>query len=330
MSQPKVVALEEHWWPAELATALHRLPPARRDDGLEWFNGGERARRLADLDDERLRDMDAQGVDVSVISVTTPGVQPLRAAEAVALARAANDEAAAAVARHPNRLAAFATLPTPDGEAAAAELERAVETLGMRGAMLHGRTGDRHLDDPALGDMFAVAGRLDVPLYIHPQMPSRDVRSSYYDGFSGSVDAYFAGGGWGWHMETGIEAVRLILAGTFDRIPNLQIVLGHWGEMVVFFLERLDIISRVSKLQRSVADYVKQQFSVTPSGILNQRLLVRAIEEIGVERVMLSTDYPFQYDPERNLKTFLARSQLSSEDQQAVAAANAVRLLGLT
>jgi uncharacterized protein len=326
--QLRVVALEEHWWPPELAATLNQLPPPLRDEGLKWFNGGDRARRLADLDDERLQDMDVQGVDLSVISVTTTGVQLLRAAEAVQLARAANDEAAAVIARHPDRLAAFATLPTPDGEAAAGELERAVESLGRRGAMLHGRSGNRHLDDPALADMFDVAARLDVPLYIHPQMPSRIVRGAYYDGFSDSVDVYSAGGGWGWHMETAIEAVRLILAGTFDRLPNLQIILGHWGDMVVFFLERLDIMSRVTTLERSVANYVRQNFSVTPSGILNQRLLERAVEEIGVERVMLSTDYPFQFDPQRNLKEFLARSHLGSNDQEAVASGNADRFLG--
>jgi predicted TIM-barrel fold metal-dependent hydrolase len=176
---PKVIALEEHWWPPELAAALERLPLEHRDVGLALFNRGERQRRLEDLGEERLADMDTQGVDIAVISVTTPATQPLAPAEAVALAREANDQAAAAVAANSDRLAAFATLPTPDPEAAVDELERSVTQLGFRGAMLHGRTGNRHLDDPALRGVFEQAAALGVPIYLHPQMPSQEIRRLY-------------------------------------------------------------------------------------------------------------------------------------------------------
>jgi predicted TIM-barrel fold metal-dependent hydrolase len=265
---PAVIALEEHWWPTELAAALERLSPDRRDGGLALFNDGERGRCLLDLGEDRLRDMDTQGVDVAVVSVTTPATQPLAPVDAVALAREANDQAAAAVAAHPDRLAAFATLPTPDPGAAIDELERSVTQLGLRGAMLHGRTGDRHLDDPEFCGVFEQAATLGVPIYLHPQMPSQDVRRLYYDGYSDVVSGYFASGGWGWHMETGIEAVRLILAGTFDRSPNLQLILGHWGEMVVFFLERLNIMSHVAThLDRPVADKRNARVFLTSSDL---------------------------------------------------------------
>jgi predicted TIM-barrel fold metal-dependent hydrolase len=327
---PTVIALEEHWWPPELVAALERLPHGRRDEGLELFTGGERERRLADLGEERLRDMDTQGVDLAVISVTTPATQPLAPAEAVALAREANDQAAAAVAAHPDRLAAFATLPTPDPDAAAHELERSVTQLGFRGAMLHGRTGDRHLDDPALRGVFERAATLGVPIYLHPQMPSPEVRRLYYDGFGDVVSGYFASGGWGWHMETGIEAVRLILAGTFDRSPNLQLILGHWGEMVVYFLERLDVMSQVAThLDRGVADYVRENVAVTPSAMFDQRLLRRAIDVLGVDRILMSTDYPFQDAPKRNARAFLTNSALTIDEQERIGSRNATRLLGI-
>jgi len=327
---PTVIALEEHWWPTELAVALERLPPDRRDGGLALFNDGERGRRLLDLGEDRLRDMDTQGVDFAVISVTTPATHPLAPAEAVALAREANDQAAAAVAAHPDRLAAFATLPMPDPEAAADELERSVNRLGFRGAMVHGRTGDRHLDDPAFRGVFERAAALGVPIYLHPQMPSHEVRRLYYDGFEDVVSGYFASGGWGWHMETGIEAVRLILAGTFDRSPNLQLILGHWGEMVVFFLERLDVMSHVAThLDRPVADYVHENVAVTPSAMFEQRLLRRAIDILGVDRILMSTDYPFQDAPKRNARAFLTNSGLTNDEQERIGSRNAARFLGM-
>jgi predicted TIM-barrel fold metal-dependent hydrolase len=131
-------------------------------------------------------------------------------------------------------------------------------------------------------------------------------------------------------MEAGLEAVRLILAGTFDRSPNLQLILGHWGEMVVFFLERLDILSKVATdLARPVADYVRENVAATPSGIFDQRLLRRAIDVLGVDRILMSTDYPFQDAPNRNARAFLARSDLTTDEQERIGSRNAARVLGI-
>jgi predicted TIM-barrel fold metal-dependent hydrolase len=222
----KVIGVEEHAWTAELRDALVKFGG---DDTVTMMSAQAGIdRRLLDVSDARLARMDAAGVDVEILSITTPGTQPLRPAESVPLARDANDFLADAVRAHPSRFAAFATLPTPDPEAAAGELERSVTRLGLVGALLFPRTGEEFLDHEKFRPVFEVAAQLRVPLYIHPALPPRPVRDVSYSGFSEFTDMILSAGGWGWHAEAGLAALRLILAGTFDRHPDLQVILGDF------------------------------------------------------------------------------------------------------
>jgi predicted TIM-barrel fold metal-dependent hydrolase len=173
MARLKFIGVEEHGWTAGIRDAVTSLPEDRRDPSVGYFNTGETDERLLDYDEDRLRNMDAMGMDMAVLSVTTPATQILDAPEAVRLARQANEQLAAAVARHPDRLQAFATLPTPDPVAAVDELQRAVLELGLRGAMIHGRTGDKMLDHPDFAPILDEAARLGAPIFIHPQMPPK-------------------------------------------------------------------------------------------------------------------------------------------------------------
>jgi predicted TIM-barrel fold metal-dependent hydrolase len=168
-----------------------------------------------------------------VLSLTTPGLHEL-GAESVDLARRVNDNVAEAVARHPRRFQAFATLPVAFPQAAARELERCVTQLGFKGTMLCGRVGARNLDHPDMEPIFAAAAVLKVPVLLHPRTPDEAVRKAYYSGFSPELDNAFANLRMGWHYDAGVQFVRLILGGTFDRHPALQVILGHWGEMVLF------------------------------------------------------------------------------------------------
>jgi hypothetical protein len=250
--------------------------------------------RLEDIGPGRIAAMDAAGIDLSILSVVTPATQPLPAADAVALARDANDEAASAVGAHPDRLRAFATLPTGDPQAAAAELERCATKLGHVGVMVFGRTGDRPLDDPAYDDLFATAARYHQPVFIHPQIPSDALRDAAYRGLDTLVDLGLATFGWGWHLEAGLSALRLILRGTFDRHPDLQLVLGHWGEMLLFWMDRADSLSGVARhLERRVSDYITSNIHITSSGMLQERLLRHTLDFTPADRVLFSTDYPF-------------------------------------
>lgn len=326
----KLIALEEHFWTSAVRDALNRLPADERDKSLALFNTGIVDSRLQDLGMDRLRLMHDIGIDVAGLSLTTPATQSLPSAEAIPLASDANDQLAAAVMEHPDRYFGFATLPTPAPEAAAVELERCVRTLGFKGAMICGRTGAHLLDDPMFNPIFEAAQALSVPIYLHPQIPAPSVQSIYYAGFSEEVNIGLATGGWGWHMETAIIAIRMVLAGVFDRYPTLQVILGHWGEMTAFYLDRIDELSALrTGLQRNVGQYFRENFHVTPSGIFSTPMLLHAIEALGTDRIMFSTDYPFQFKPCGRAREFLENAPLSQRDRDKIAHLNAEHLLRL-
>lgn len=321
----KIIAIEEHFLTSHVRDAWSASSSADRDVGLS-LHLGEIADRLDDLSDARIRLMEASGVDMQVLSLTTPALHNLDPRQSVDLAIRTNDLIAATVTRRPDRFEGFATLPTPSPRDAARELERAVVKLGLKGALLCGRTREKNIDHPDFLPIFEAAASLHIPLYIHPQIPQRAVRDIYYSGFNEQVDLAFATFGLGWHYESGIQFLRLILAGVFDRFPELQIILGHWGEVVLFYTERLSALNRVAKLQRSVADYMRQNLYVTPSGMFSQSYLQRSIEIVGVGRIMFSTDYPYHYRPERGARNFLGEATLSDESKQQIAHLNWERL----
>jgi predicted TIM-barrel fold metal-dependent hydrolase len=238
--------------------------------------------------------MDAAGVDIQIISLTPPGTHGLPGADAVALSRDANDRASEAVRRHPTRMRAMTTLPMFDPDAAVAEIERTAHDPGHVGIMSYGRSGDRALDDPVNDEVLAAAASLQRPVFIHPQIPPNAVREASYRGFDPTTELALATFGWGWHIEAGLAALRLIVRGTFDRHPDLQIILGHWGEMLLFALDRIDSLSNVAThLKRPVADYFQTNVHIATSGMLTPRLLHHALAYTTIDRILLSGDYPF-------------------------------------
>jgi predicted TIM-barrel fold metal-dependent hydrolase len=273
----KLIAIEEHFLTPEIRAAWAASAIGQEGNGA--FDMGEMETRLDDLGPQRLALMDESGVDVQVLSVTTPALHNLDPEPSVTLAQQTNDLVAATVAKYPTRFQGFATLPTASPEHVAAELERSVTQLGLKGAMLCGRTRDKNLDHPDFRPMFKTAATLGVPLFIHPQIPQQAVRDVYYSGFGDPVDTAFAAFGLGWHYEAGIQFVRLVLAGVFDEYPTLQIVLGHWGEVVLFYLERMNSLGQLAKLQRPIAEYFRQNLYVTPSGMWSQAYLQRSLEK---------------------------------------------------
>ena len=204
--------------------------------------------------------MDDQGVDVQVLSLSTPGVQNLAAADAVTVAREANNALAEIVNGNPERFQALAAIPTPAPEAAAAELERAVTQLGFRGAMLYGRTATMLADAPEFDDLYGEAERLRVPLHFHPQIPVRPIQEAYYSGLDDGVGYMLATAGLGWYYDLGVQYLRMIFSGVFDRHPGLQVIAGHWGEVVLFYLDHIGTMQTMAKLERPLADYFRQNF----------------------------------------------------------------------
>jgi predicted TIM-barrel fold metal-dependent hydrolase len=326
----KIIAIEEHWNSAAIRDALDRLPDGTRDESVAFNTMGDNQARLEDIGQGRIETMNAAGIDLTILSVVTPATQALPAADAVALARDANDEAASAVAAHPDRFRAFTTLPTSDPQAVAAELERCATRLGHVGAMVHGRTGSRPLDDPAYDDLFATAARLRQPIFIHPQIPSDQLRDAAYRGIDPLVDLGLATFGWGWHLEAGLSALRLILRGTFDRHPDLQLVLGHWGEMLLFWMDRADSLSGVAKhLERRVSDYITSNIYITSSGMLQQRLLRHTLDFTTADRVLFSTDYPFHQPDAKAIEKFFDGVP-NPEERFKIASGNAEALFRLS
>ena len=323
----KLIAIEEHLLTPEVSAAWDSVA-AVADDPTCAVHAGDIGARLEDLGDLRLALMDETGVDVQVLSLTTPGLHNLEPDQSVSLSRRTNNLIAAAVAARPDRFQGFAALPTPAPAAAPRELERTVREFGFKGAMLCGRTRAKTLDHPDFWPLFEAAADLGVPLFIHPQIAQRPVRDACYSGFTPEVDLALAAFGLGWHYEAGLQFVRLVLAGVFDRVPDLQIILGHWGEVVLFFLERMSAFDRVARLERPFADYARRNLYVTCSGMFSETYLQRCVETVGTDRILFSTDYPYQYRPGHEARRFLDRAPLDEADKAKFAHANWERLTG--
>ena len=320
----KLIGIEEHFLTTEVKDAWSAIGLEAADPSVA-FHGGPLEKRLADLAEERLSLMDETGLDVQVLSLTTPSLHDL-GPDSVDLARRVNDAVAEAVARHPDRFQALATLPVASPDEAALELERCVRTLGFKGTMLCGRVGHRNLDHADLLPIFQSAAALKAPILLHPRAPEKCVRDAYYSGFSPQVDAAFSCFGLGWHYDAGIQFLRLVLAGHFDRFPNLQVILGHWGELVLFYAERIANMDRVSGLKQSMTTYFRRNLSVTASGIYLPHYLEQAARIVGYDRLMFSADYPYQYRPGYDARRFLENCGLDQAATQGFAHGNWDRL----
>jgi predicted TIM-barrel fold metal-dependent hydrolase len=321
------IGIEEHWTTPELGAALKALPEDRQDESLVFNELGDHLARLEDIGDARIAAMDEQGIDVHVLSVAPPGTGPLDPGSSLALSQGMNDLAAQAVQRHPTRLRALATLPMAEPKAVAAELERAAG-LGLVGAMVYGRTGSTPLDDPCYEDLFATAAALGKPIFIHPQIPSTAARSAAYSGLAPMTGLALSTFAWGWHLEAATAALRLIARGTFDRHPDLKIILGHWGELLLFWLDRAESLTRIAGLERSVSEVVRSNVFITSSGMFNPALLRHALAATSIDQLLFSTDYPFQHPTRDDLEQFLTNFD-SDQDRAKFSSENARRLFGI-
>ncbi|WP_216893244.1 amidohydrolase family protein [Nocardia alni] len=319
----RVVALEEHFsHPAlrdpELVARLREHPRMGHIEGA-----------LADVGEQRLADMDAAGIDVQVLSHTVPGAEGPDPERAVRAATEVNDALAATVAAHPSRFAGFATLPMQDPEQAAAELERAVRGLGLRGTMINGLTAGTFLDDPRFMPVLECAQDLDVPIYLHPALPPEPVAQAYYSGLQPEVGRVLAMAGWGWHAEAALHTLRLIVSGIFDRLPRLQLIIGHMGEMIPFALDRIDhvLTPLTPQLRQPIPEYFQTNIHITTSGYTAVAPLQCALSVLGVDRILFSVDYPYLHN--QAARTLLDTAPLSSADREKIAHGNADRLLRL-
>lgn len=330
----KIITTEEHVAIPLLAQALQKYPSpdarhsaAATSPDLPFCPDMDLYR---DVGDKCIADMDAHGITKQILSCPLQS-QRLPTAEAVSVVKDANDILADAVSKHPDRFSALAVLPWSAPEGAARELERAVTQLGFKGAILAGRASGEaaFLDAPCFSPILEAAQALDVPIYVHPSATMQQVKELYYDGLGDQLSARLSLYGWGWHHEAGVQILRMILSGAFEKYPNLQLIAGHWGEMVPFYLSRLDqaLPRKVTKLQRTITETFAQNVWVTPGGIFDYPQLQFVLQAVGSGRILHAADFPFLGND--GAKAFIEQAPIPEADKAKIAYQNAETLFRL-
>lgn len=276
--------------------------------------------------------MDKYGIDMQVISDAGNSPQVLPDNMVVASSKAQNDTLAEQISQYPDRFAGLAVLPMNQPEDAAKELERAVTELGLVGGIISGSVNGQFLDDPKFVPVFAMASKLDVPLYLHPGVISKEQQAVLYDSkaYSKATSTLLAGAGWGWHQEQGIQMVRLIESGLLEKYPNLKLINGHWGELVPMFLERVTEFMTLAdtNLPHDFEFYYKRNVYITPSGMYTNPQFALVKAEVGADHMMYAEDYPY-IKREDQVHSFIENADLTTTEREAIAHGTAEKLFKL-
>lgn len=285
--------------------------------------------KLLDLGNGRLADMEEAGISLQVLSLAALGIDKLDADSAPSVITGVNDELHAAIRAHPDRFAGFASLALTDPMTASKELDRCITQLGFKGLLVDGTTNGKFLDAPEFLPVWEAASALGVPVYLHPAPPPEPVASTYFSGLPGELGHLLSIAGWGWHAETGLHILRLIVSGLFDRFPSLQVVIGHMGEGIPYALARSSAVltPAAKQLRQPVAGYFRTNVHITTSGYFTRQPFHCCREVVGLDRMMFSIDYPFS--PTTRGRDFLQSLDLADEDRNAFAHGNAERLFKL-
>lgn len=313
-----LIAIEEHYWDDRL-TSHFVGPEADMPEAIR--------QRLYDFAGERIADMDAAGIECTVLSHGAPSGQRLSADVGVPLVKAVNDRLFEAVQGRPDRFAAFAALPTAAPDAAADELERCIGR-GFKGAMIHGATNGEFIDLPKYWPIFARAEQLDIPIYLHPAFPDAQVVRAYYEDYLEDFPM-FARPAWGFTVECATQAIRLMLSGIFERHPNLKIILGHMGESLPFQIWRIDsALRRPGQKSSSLRDIFASNFWITTSGFFSTPALQCSMMELGADRIMFAVDWPFVASSMEGAE-WIRNAPISRDDRRKIMSGNARSLLKL-
>lgn len=335
------IATEEAFAPKEIFDIYRKILAGSDPDpgfvsllGFYMSSQSDRARHiircLSDLDQVRLQHMDEAGIDRQIIALTSPGVQIMDAATAVSFAKVANDELAAAVRRHPTRFSGMVAVAPQNPREAAKEIQRGIGQLGLTGVIINSHTHGEYLSDPKFWEIFEAAEANDTPIYLHPNTPPRNMIEPFLEcGLDGAI--------YGFGVETGLHALRIITAGVFDRFPKLQMIIGHMGEALPFWSYRLDYMHQatvksdryqtVRALKKKPSDYLRENFYITNSGMAWEPAIRFTQETLGVDRVLYAMDYPYQYSADEVLS--LDGMKMSAENKKRFFQTNAERVFKL-
>lgn len=313
----KIIGIEEHWISEQFVKYYPPVGSVGSDAPLSV---------LRDIGEKRIEAMDREGIDMQVLGhgmfpATTAGKNPVIAT---------NNQAARAVSRYPERFAAFAALPLGSVADSVAELRRTVGEFGFKGAMINGTVDGEFLDNPTFYPLLAAAEELGVPIYLHPAYPCKEIAERYYrGGFSELVSFTLGSTAAGWHWEVGLHALRMIVSGIFDRFPKLQIIIGHLGELIPFYWERIEywLEPRANNLIKPVRAYFQSNIYITTSGYSSIPPFELALSVFGPDRLIFSVDYPF--NPIAPAVKFLKSLPVSDAVRTRIASGNVSQLLKL-
>ena len=337
----KVIGVEEHSFFPHL---INSFP----DDGacahpkamLKALRGrsanSEKIRRLVDLGEGRIKDMNEFGISIQILGFTGGMNSTHLDPEAgLILSQQINNGHYEAVKANPTRLRALAELPVHAPELAIQELRRSVTELGFVGAMFSGSiasTGE-FLDHPKYDNLLSEFESLDVPLFLHPGLTPKPVMDCYYTiPDSPNLSVLLGGMGWGWHNEVAIHIIRLAITGTFERHPTLKIVIGHQGEMLPMMIQRLDAVfdRETFGYKRTVGEMLRSQVWIAISGMFTLPPTQAAIHTWGVDRVLYANDYP-HVQPEGSPRFLQALADIiAPSDMRKICQTNAERLFRIT
>ncbi len=337
----KRIATEEAFAPKEMFDIYRKILAGPDPDpgfvsllGFYMTSQSDRAKHiircLADLDQIRLQHMDETGIDRQVIALTSPGVQIMDTETAVSFAKVANDELSAAVRRHPTRFSGMIAVAPQNPKEAAKEIERGIHKLGLTGVIINSHTHGEYLSDPKFWEIFEAAEANDTPIYLHPNTPPRNMIQPFVEcGLDGAI--------YGFGVETGLHALRIITAGVFDRFPKLQMIIGHMGEALPFWSYRLDYMHQatvksdryktVRALKKKPSDYLRENFYITNSGMAWEPAIKFTQETLSVDRVLYAMDYPYQFSADEVVS--LDGMKMSLENKKLFFQSNAEKIFKL-
>lgn len=328
----KIIALEEHMVSKSIGAAVAKTIQEAYPYAQQFLHpapaDAPSTPDLFELGERRIAELDKAGIDMEVVSYTNP-TQWLKGDDAVNLAKQANDALYQNIKAYPDRFRAFATLPWNNPTAAADELKRTVYELGFVGTLISGRpqTGNVFLDDKIYFPIWEALTDLDLPVYIHPNYTSIDACNAYYSGLNAQLDTILSAYGYGWHYEAGIQVIRMILAGVFEKFPTLKVLSGHWGEMVPYFLPRLDQMFKpeVTGLSDTITNIYKKHVWISPSGVYDTDTLQFCVNKLGIDQLVFSSDWP--YVPMTDARSFIDNSPLSDIHKEKFCHLTAEKLL---
>lgn len=335
----RIIDLENHFFTTEYIQYLRkRKDPPRETEGKDgltmWYTdvlcsprGFDMEKKLLDLGEDRLKEMDAHGIDIQVLSLSPPGVQCFEPEEGRAWARKVNDELSRVVKQYPDRFIGLACIAPQSPEEAAGELERAVSDLGLKGVNIESHARNEYLDNKKYWSIFEKAEALDVPIYLHPEIPSTSILKGYADDYGFEL----AGPPHGYGADVALHAMRLIFSGVFDKYPKLKIMLGHMGEGLPYWLSRMDAHwikpwkGKKPRIDKKPSDYVKTNFTITISGMFFVPAFMCTYLALGSDRIAFAVDYPYERTDEA--VRFIREVPISDLDKERICYSNAARLL---